>query len=135
MQIIRQYMQHSFKSGKGWTSEVSGFYNSPTVWQGTFKIKTLWSMDAGISKPILKNKGNIKASFTDMFRSLQWKGSIDFAGQRSTATGYGESRQFRINFSYRFGSNQVKAARNRNSAAEDESKRTQGGGGGIGVVN
>lgn len=127
------YMQHAFKLGKGWTSELSGFYNSPTVWQGTFKSKALWSVDGGISKPILKNKGNIKASFTDMFRSLKFKGDINFASQQTMFSGYGDSRQFKINFSYRFGSNQVKAARNRNSATEDENKRTQGGGGGIGV--
>jgi len=129
------YMQHSFRLGKGWTSELSGFYNSPTVWQGTFKSKALWSVDGGFSRPILKNKGTIKASYTDMFRSLKFKGTINFGGQSSTFSGYGDSRQFKINFTYRFGSMQVKAARNRNSATEDESKRTQGGGGGIGVGN
>ncbi len=127
------FMQHTFKLGKGWTSELSGFYNSPTVWQGTFKSKALWSLDAGISKPVLKNKGNLKASVTDMFRSLKFKGSTSFAGQQSTFSGYGDSRQFKINFTYRFGSMQVKAARNRANAAEDENKRTQGNGGmGIG---
>jgi hypothetical protein len=129
------YMQHSFKLGKGWTTELSGFYNSPTVWQGTFKSKTLWSVDGGISKPVFKNKGNIKASFTDMFRSLKFKGSIDFSGQNTAFAGYGDSRQFKINFTYRFGSAQVKAARNRNNATEDENKRTQGGTGGIGIGN
>lgn len=128
------YTQHSFRLGKGWTGELSGFYNSPTVWQGTFKSKALWSADAGISKPVLKNKGNIKASFTDMFRTLRFKGTTNFASQSSTFSGYGDSRQFKINFTYRFGSNQVKAARNRSSATEDESKRTQGGGG-IGIGN
>lgn len=128
------YMQHSFKLGKGWTSELSGFYNSPTVWQGTFKSKALWSLDAGISKPIFKNRGTVKASFTDMFRTLQFKGNADFAGQTTRFSGYGDSRQFKINFTYRFGSMQVKAARNRSSATEDESKRTQGGGG-IGIGN
>ncbi len=132
---VSLFMQNSVRLGKGWTSELSGFYNSPTVWQGTFKSKALWSLDAGISKPILKNKGNIKASFTDMFRSLKFRGDINFGGQSSIFSGYGDSRQFKINFSYRFGSNQVKAARNRNSATEDENKRTQGGGGGIGVGN
>ena len=128
------FMQHSFKLGKkGWAGELSGFYNSPTVWQGTFKSKALWSADAGISKPVFKNKGNIKASFTDMFRSLKFKGSANFAGQQSVFSGYGDSRQFKINFNYRFGSMQVKAARNRTNATEDENKRTQSGNGmGIG---
>lgn len=123
------YMQNSAKLGKGWTAELSGFYNSPSVWQGTFKTKSLWSVDGGFSKPILKNKGNFKVSVSDMFRSLKWRGNINFGGQSTTASGYGESRQFKVNFTYRFGSNLVKAARNRKLATEDESKRTQGGGG------
>jgi hypothetical protein len=40
-----------------------------------------------------------------------------------------ESRQFRLNFSYRFGSNQVKQARQRKTSIDEENKRTQGGGG------
>jgi iron complex outermembrane receptor protein len=123
------YMQNSAKLGKGWVAELSGFYNSPSVWQGTFKTKSLWSVDGGFSKPILNNKGNFKVSVSDMFRSLKWRGNINFAGQSTTASGYGESRQFKVNFTYRFGSSQVKAARNRKNAAEEESKRTQGGGG------
>jgi hypothetical protein len=129
---VSVFMQNTFKLGKGWTGELSGFYNSPTVWQGTFKSKTLWSLDAGVSKPIFKNKGNIKASFTDMFRSLKFRGDVNFASQFTQFSGYGDSRMFKIAFSYRFGSMQVKAARNRNSATDEESKRTQGGGG-IGV--
>ncbi len=126
------FMQNTFKLGKGWNAELSGFYNSPSVWQGTFRTKTLWSADGGFSKPILKGKGNFKASVSDMFKTLRWRGNVDFASQSTTASGYGESRQFKLNFTYRFGSNQVKSSRNRNSAADDESKRTQAGGNGFG---
>jgi len=42
--------------------------------------------------------------------------------------------QFKLNFSYRFGNSQVKAARQRKSALEEERKRAEGGGqqGGMG---
>ena len=36
-----------------------------------------------------------------------------------------ESRQFKLNFNYRFGNNKVKAARQRTSGAEEELKRVQ----------
>jgi iron complex outermembrane recepter protein len=126
---VSLYMQNSFKLGKGWSAELSGFYNSPSVWQGTFKTKALWSVDGGFSKPILKGAGNFKIALSDMFRSLKWNGSINFAGQKSTASGYGESRQFKVNFTYRFGSKTVKASRNRTLGADEESKRTQAAGG------
>lgn len=91
----------------------------------------LWKLDGGFQKNIFKGKGNIKASVSDIFRTLSWKGSSNFAGQLLTASGNFESRQFKINFSYRFGSTQVKAARNRKTGTDDESKRVGQGGGGI----
>ena len=70
---------------------------------------------------------------SDIFKTLKWKGTSNFAGQTTIASGYFESRQFKVNLSYRFGSNQVKAAKQRKDASEEEKQRTQGGGGmGIG---
>jgi hypothetical protein len=124
------YAQQTFRLGKGWTAEMSGWYTSPSIWQGTFKSNALWSLDAGLQKTIFKGKGNIKASVSDIFWSIKWKGTSDFAGQVMHASGQFESRQFKLYFTYRFGNNQVKAARQRKTAAEEESKRvgTQGGG-------
>lgn len=123
------FMQNSFKLGKGWTGEVSGFYNSPTIWQGTFEMDGMYSIDGGIQKTIFKGKGNVKATVSDIFKTLKFKGETTFAGQRNVASGNWESRQFKINFSYRFGSMQVKAARQRKTGVEDESQRANGGGG------
>jgi hypothetical protein len=39
-----------------------------------------------------------------------------------------ESRQFKLNFTYRFGSNQVKAARQRNTGIDEENKRANSNG-------
>lgn len=127
------FMQHSLKFGKkkDWTMEVSGFYTAPSIWQGTFESDALWKLDGGFQKTLFKGKGNIKASVSDIFRTLTWKGSSNFAGQLLIASGNFESRQFKINFSYRFGSNQVKASRNRKTGTEDESKRVSQGDGGI----
>lgn len=128
------FMQHSLKFGKKkvWTAEVSGVYSSPSIWQGTFKSNSIWFIDGGVQKTIFKGKGTMKASVSDIFKTLNWKGSSNFAGQLTIASGNFESRQFKINFSYRFGSSQVKAAKQRKDAAEEEKKRTEGGGMGIG---
>ena len=125
-------MQHSLKFAKTWTAEVSGFYNSPTIYQGSFKAHSLWNVDAGLQKQILKGKGTIKTSVSDIFHSLKFTGTSDFAGQKSIFTGTNETQMFKLNFVYRFGSNQVKAARQRNSGSEEENKRVQQSGGVIG---
>jgi len=124
------YMQHALKIGKkGWSAEVSGWYNSPSVWAGTFESESLWSMDAGVQKSIFKGQGNLKVAVTDVFHSIKWKGESNFSGQKLIASGYGDSRQLRTSFTWKFGSNQVKAARQRNAASEEELRRTQSSGG------
>jgi iron complex outermembrane recepter protein len=125
-----------FGKKKIWTGEVSGVYNSPTIWQGTFESKSIYFIDAGLQKTIFKGKGTVKAAVSDIFKTLKWKGESNFAGQRTIASGTFESRQFKINLTYRFGSNTVKAAKQRKDAAEEEKKRTEAGGGmGIGGSN
>jgi hypothetical protein len=126
------YMQNNLKIGKTWTAELTGFYTSPTIWQGTFQSIGMGGIDIGAQKTILKGKANIKATFTDVLNTMRWSGTSNFAGQYVKASGKWESQQFRMNFSYRFGRSQIKAARQRNSSIEEENKRTQGGGGGIG---
>ena len=127
------YSQQTFTIKKGPSFELSGFFNSPTVWGGTFKSKSLGFIDIGVQQKLFKGTGNIKVSFTDVFKTLQWKGISDFAGSHLEASGNFESQQLKVNFSYRFGNSQVKAARQRKASADEENKRLNGGGGGIGV--
>ncbi len=123
------YVQNSLKFAKTFTAELTGYYSAPTVYQGTFKAKGMYFVDAGLQKQVLKGRGTVKTSVSDVFRTLQFRGISDFAGQRSDVRANWESRQFKLNFVYRFGSNLVKAARQRTTGADDETRRTQAGGG------
>ena len=123
------YMQNSFNLGKGWKAELSGFYNSPSIWQGSFKSKAMYSIDGGFQKTVFKGKGTIKASVSDIFNTLSWAGSNNFSGQKSTVQGHFESRQFKLSINFRFGNTQVKANRQHKTSIEEENKRTESGGG------
>ena len=126
-------MQNSFKVGKGWTAELSGLYISPSIWQGFFKSGSMGTVDAGFSKIIFKGKGTVKVVGADIFKTMKWSGTSNFTGAKSTFRGNGEMQQVKLNFSYRFGNSEVKAARQRKSAIEEEKKRAESGGqGGIG---
>jgi iron complex outermembrane receptor protein len=120
---VNFFSQQNFAIGKGYSAEVSGWFNTPGVWGGTFKTSFMWSTDAGIQKTVLQNKGTIKLSVTDIFHTATWTGKSDFAGTKFVANGGWESQQVRLNFSYRFGNNQVKAARARKTSIESESNR------------
>lgn len=128
------YAQNSLKFKKIWTAEVTGFYNAPTIYQGSFKAKSLYSVDGGLSRQMFGGRGTLKAAVSDIFHTLRFRGTTDFAGQHSVFKANWESRQFKLNFVYRFGSNQVKGARQRNTGAEDENKRTQQSGNGMGGI-
>jgi len=123
------YAQQTFSLKKGPSFELSGFYNSPTVWGGTFKSKALGFVDVGVQQVILKKAGTIKVSYTDIFKTLHWRGISDFGGSYIDVRGHFEASQLKVNFSYRFGNSQVKAARQRKAAADEESKRLNQSGG------
>jgi hypothetical protein len=120
-------MQNTFKLSKTINAELTGFYNSPTIWQGTFKSRAIYGIDGGFTKTIFKGNGTVRAVVTDMFKLLKFKGESNFTGVTNIASGNWESRQFKLNFTYRFGSNQVKAARQRKTGLDEENKRAAGG--------
>jgi hypothetical protein len=127
------YAQNSLVFAKTFTAQLTGMYNAPSVYMGTFKADAVWSIDAGLQKKIWKSKATIKASVSDLFRTLRYTGTSDFAGQKTFSGNRFETRQFKLGFAYRFGNSQVKASRQRNTGAEDENKRAQQGGNGIGL--
>ncbi|HCY88910.1 MAG TPA: hypothetical protein DHV17_01485 [Chitinophagaceae bacterium] len=121
------YMQHSFTLGKDYTAEVSGWFNGPSVWGGTWKTKSQGAVDIGLQKQILKRKATIKVSATDLFFTAPWKAINDFGGLYINGGGNWESQTVRVNFTWRFGNSQVKSSRQRQTGLESESKRIKGG--------
>lgn len=126
---VQYFLQNTLKFGKrkDWTGELTGLYISPFVWQGMFKGRAMGSVDLGLQKTILAGKGTLKTSVTDIFNTMRFRGESDYGGAYNTVMAKWESRQFKLNFTYRFGSAQIKAARQRKTAAEDERSRTSGG--------
>ncbi|MBD0331304.1 MAG: TonB-dependent receptor [Chitinophagaceae bacterium] len=126
------FVQNSLKFAKTWTAELSGFYNAPTIYMGSFKGKAIYNVDAGMSKQVLKGRATVKASVSDVFHTMRFAATSNFAGQTIKFNYRQESRQFKLSFNYRFGNNGVKPARQRTTGAEDELKRVQSSGGVIG---
>ena len=123
------YGQQTFTINKEWTIENSGWFNSPSVWGGTFKNKAMGGMDIGVQKVLFNGNGNIKFSYTDVLQTMRWSGVSDYGAAYVRANGDWESNTFRINLTYRFGKKQVKAARQRKVSSEEENKRTNSSGG------
>ncbi|OYU54887.1 MAG: TonB-dependent receptor [Chitinophagaceae bacterium BSSC1] len=117
------YMQNSFKLGKDYSAELSGWFSGPSVWGATWITKPQGGVDLGVQKLFMQKKATVKLSVTDIFHTSPWKATSNFGGLYINAGGYWESQTIRLNFTYRFGSNQVTAARQRQTGLESESKR------------
>ena len=117
------YLQQSFILGKDYTAEISGWFNGPSIWAATWKTKPQGGVDFGLQKLFLHKKATIKISATDIFHTSSWKANSNFGGLQINAAGSWESQTFRINFSYRFGSSQIKSSRDRKTGLDSESKR------------
>lgn len=117
------YAQNTFMLPAGFKFQLSGFYNSPGIWGGTFESVRMYSLDVGLQKSFLDGKANVKLSLSDIFNTMQWGGISDFGGLYLEAGGGWESRQLRLNVSYNFGNDEVKGARKRKTGLEDERNR------------
>ena len=130
------FAQNSLRFAKTWTAELSGVVIAPTVFQGTFRSKTMGFMDIGLQKVIFGGNGTIKVSGSDILQTFRFRATSDFAGQTTIINARPEMSQLKVNLTWRFGSTTVKGARQKSGASEDERKRAeQQGGGGIGIGN
>jgi len=123
--VANLYQQHSFRVNSRWSAELSSFYLSPYVWAGNYECRAIWNIDAGVQFKFAGEQGTLRLSVTDIFQTLPWEGTSRLGSLFIAASGGWESRQLRLNASFRFGNRNVKAARQRSSAVEDLNRRVQ----------
>lgn len=121
--VFNIYAQNTFLLPKGLKMELSGWYNSPGIWQGNWTTDAMYAIDAGVQKTIFDDAATLKVSVSDIFFTQQWGGESEFGPLRISGGGFWESRQVRVNFTYLFGNRQVKGARQRRTGMEDEQRR------------
>ncbi|MDO9375459.1 MAG: outer membrane beta-barrel family protein [Ferruginibacter sp.] len=117
------YMQQTFTLGKDYSAELSGWFSGPSIWGATWKTRSQGGVDVGLQKQLMKKKATLKLSVTDIFHTNPWTAISDFGGMYIKGGGSWESQTFRVNFNYRFGSNQIKNSRERKTGLESEAKR------------
>lgn len=118
------YNQHNFTLPMDVSLEVSGWFTTPSLWEGAFRMRSMGVLNAGISKKVLDNRGSIKLTYNDILKTNVWNGESEFGDLYIEARGGFDSRRFRVNFSYLLGNNQVKS-RKRNTGLESESGRVK----------
>ncbi len=116
------YSQQSFKLPGNFSFELSGWYGSPSIWEGNFKTDAMYSIDAGVKTSFLNERAKLKVSVSDLFKTMQWSGNSSFGAMEMYGNGGWDSRRVRVSLSYAFGNKNVKSRR-RSTGLEDESSR------------
>jgi hypothetical protein len=122
-ETLSLYGQNNFSLPKDFNLEISGWFSSPSVWGGTYRTRSLGSLDIAIQKQFLSKKLTARLAFSDVLFTSPWRANATFPNLVITGDGGNDSRQIRFNLSYNFGSEQIKKSRNRNSGLEDEKNR------------
>lgn len=118
-------LNNTFTIGKGWTAELSGWYNSPSVYD-LFRARSMGMINAGVQKTMLDKKATLRLNVNDIFAMNSFRGETKFQDIDLTVRSTWPSRQARITFTYRFGNQHVKV-RNRNTGSTDLQQRVGSG--------
>jgi iron complex outermembrane recepter protein len=113
--------------GKGWKSELSGFYRTKAL-EGVMFINALGSLNAGVSKAVLKNKGTVKLGVRDILWTQRGRGTAQYAYIDTKFRQQRDSRQVSLNFSWRFGKGKASAPKRKIGGADEEKGRVKSGG-------
>jgi iron complex outermembrane recepter protein len=116
------YAQNTFSLPNKIKLEVSGWLSSPSVWGGTYRTKSLGSLDLAVQKKVFNEKLSVRMAISDLFYTSNWQGDTQFGDVFINANGGYDSRQFRLNLSYNFGNSNVKST-NKKNGIDDENKR------------
>ena len=117
---------NNFKVSEGFTAELSGFYQSPSLF-GIYKSKGFSSVDIGIQKKSKNEKNTFSLNLSDVFNTgiYTFSANVPELNIHTSGTLNFEPRVLRFTYSHNFGSKKVKTERKRETGSEEERKRVQ----------
>ncbi|MCW3093492.1 MAG: TonB-dependent receptor [Ferruginibacter sp.] len=120
--------QFTFK--KGWTAELSGFFQSKNLSSSVIISRPMGVFSLGGGKQILKGKGTVRVNLRDPFWIQKFRGEVDLDVFETQIRSKWDNRRCIITFNWRFGKNmQQQQSRRRNAASQDEQNRVNLGNG------
>lgn len=90
------YLQHQIQLPRRMLLELSGYYNSPYLWEGTYRSRQFWGTEASLQKQLKRDGSTLTLTLSDVMHSMTWRGVSDLPGLSMDARGGWESRQLRL---------------------------------------
>jgi len=103
--------------------ELSGNYSSKLL-IGNFIIEPRYGVDLGLQRKIMKEKGVIKVSLSDVFNTYTGGAYSKYNNVDLKVLNKWDSRKLNISFNYRFGKDDFKTRSNRTTASSEEQGRS-----------
>jgi hypothetical protein len=119
------YSSNNFTLSKTLSAELSAWYNSASLY-GFYRAQPMGAFSVGVQKKVLEGKGNLKLNISDPFWLNKFNGRAEVQDINFRVRSQWESRRMMLTFTYRFGNQNVKGARQRNSATSAEQGRVGG---------
>lgn len=120
------YTSSSFTLNKTLSAELSAWYNSASQY-GFYQARPQGAFSVGVQKKLMDGKANLKLNVNDPFWLNQFNGRAVVQDINFRVQSRWESRRINLTFTYRFGNQNVKSERQRNSATSAEQNRVKGG--------
>jgi len=117
---------NSFQLGKGWNADIRGDYQSNIVY-AQLLIKSFGTLNLGVQKKILNDKGSLKLSINDILYTRRADGIIN--NLKDTDADWNsrlDTRSATIAFSYRFGKSTSNKPKYTGSGSDSEQRRVKG---------
>ncbi|MXV16410.1 TonB-dependent receptor [Hufsiella ginkgonis] len=105
------------------TGEISGAYNTRRLGGANTISRANGRLDLGLQRPLSKN-ALLRLAISDLYKGTRTLSTQNFSGFKYSNYGYYESRQLRLNFTYKFASGKVDGQKKRESALDKENERT-----------
>ncbi|HTM99726.1 MAG TPA: outer membrane beta-barrel family protein, partial [Pedobacter sp.] len=120
---VRMNLQQVFKLPYQISAEVTGTFNSKRLTGANQFARANSLVDLGLQRSFMDRKANLRLVFSDIFKGSKARSVQNVGGLAIQNYSYFETRQVRLNFTYRFASTNAKGPRNRSSALESENGR------------
>jgi hypothetical protein len=118
------YWQVAYKPQPSWSVEVSGYYTTRLL-NEFIVINNMGSVSLAIQKFLWNKKGRVSLNCSDVFFGERTRGEVIYQEINVHFRQWSDSRNVRLTFNYTFGNQQLKAARVRQTAADEETQRVK----------
>jgi hypothetical protein len=118
------YWQVAYKPNPFWNFEISGYYTTRLLNEFII-IKSMGSLNLAAQKFLWNKKGKMSLNFNDILFGERTRGEVIYQEINVHFRQWSEARNIRLTFNYTFGNQKLKAARNRQTASDEETQRVK----------